>query len=71
MSQAKDYYDRTYGMSFGMFCNLATDCRIPCVVETRNDIQEGTALDWIWTTPAKAIVGNDLVAKLVKDLGLN
>lgn len=67
MSEAKEYYDRTYGMTFARYCKLATQDYTPCVVQTRQAMLNGTALDWIYNTQAKEIVGNDKVARIVKE----
>lgn len=70
MSEAKDYYDRTYGMSFGMFVSLCQPNNNEWYKDAIEHISNGDAPEWYYTTPAKAIVGSQAVRKLKKELGL-
>lgn len=70
MSQAKDYYDRTHGMSFGMYVTLCQPNNNEWYKDAIYHIESGQAPDWYYTTPARCIVGSQAVKKLMKEMKL-
>lgn len=70
MSDKKDYYDRTYGMSFYMYLQLCTPSKEDWYINAVKIMDKDQA-EWFKTTPAKEIVGEKAVQKLVQELNLS
>lgn len=68
MSSKKDYYDRTYGMSFYTFLTLCGPRKDNWYVDAMQNLENA---QWYKFTPAREIVGEAEVAKLVEKLNLS
>lgn len=64
------YYQRTYGMSFYRYVCMCEPVSAPWYKDAMEKITSGDVPEWFFTTEAKEIVGNQAVAKLVKEAGL-
>lgn len=67
MSDKKDHYDRTYGMSFHNFLLLCTPCTAAWYVEGLKHLDD----PWMTHTKAEEIVGKKAVAELVERMHLS
>lgn len=67
MSEKQDFYLRTYGMSFYTYLKLCEPTKERWYVEGIKHLEE---IDWYKDTPAKEIVGEKAVQKLVQKLHL-
>lgn len=67
MSEKQDYYLRTYGMSFYTYLKLCEPCKDRWYVEGIKTLED---VEWYKETPAKEIVGEEAVRKLVQKLNL-
>lgn len=65
-----DYYKRTYGMSFYRYVCMCEPVSAPWYKDAMEKITSGDVPEWFFTTEAKEIVGNEAVARLVKEAGL-
>lgn len=68
MSSKKDFYDRTYGMSFYTFLTLCDPRKDNWYIDAMQNLED---VKWYKFTPAREIVGEAEVAKLVEKLRLS
>lgn len=67
MSEKQDFYLRTYGMSFYTYLKLCEPTKERWYVDGINHLEDEA---WFKDTPAKEIVGEEAVRKLVQKLNL-